>query len=568
MSSGQQTGASRPQYRRLALWSALPLLGVLLAGVLSSAFAQTGASASDAIPIGSDGRFTATTAAQQSTWFRFAYAGESQVATITVTYTPADAGRTDFFVYSGPPDSPRQEPSTPTRTNNSLALDVSDPSPRDLFIQVVNNNDRAVSYVGTITPSGALQALPSGTATPTPGPVANSAQGAITVGADGGILGSVGPRRAVWYRFWYGNPGADAVVGTTFAPNADSADLNIYTGPDPASLTQQTGAAARSGETLSRRVNLASTQWVYVTLANNGDTTPLAYSGNVSPSFAPPVTPTPAPTATALPVPTATPQTPPSVPRDERYFVETGYRIDNDQLWGYFQARGRIETFGFPVSRTFTFLGCQVQVFQRQVAQLCAGRGPALVNLLDPEIFPYTRVNGSVFPGPDEGLKNATPRVFDPNYATAILDFVRANAPDSFANQPVQFGATFFNTVSPEQAGTDDPGILGLLALEVWGAPISRPQADPTNANFIYQRFQRGIMHFTAGQGTRGILLADYLKQILLGSERAGANLPGDLREQAQGSRYFAQYCPGAERWLCRPAELPGTDLTFAFERG
>jgi hypothetical protein len=237
--------------------------------------------------------------------------------------------------------------------------------------------------------------------------------------------------------------------------------------------------------------------------------------------------------------------------------------VDNNAIWGYFQARGQIETFGFPVSRTFTFLGCQVQIFQRQVAQVCGGGPPALLNLLDPELFSYTRVNGSVFPSPDEGLKNGTPRVADPAYSTAILDFVRANAPDTFEGQPVGFTRTFFESISPRQAGTDNPGVLGLFDLEVWGAPISAPRRDPSNANFVYQRFQRGIMHFAAGQGTRGILLADYLKAIL-----RDRDLPADLREQALASRFFAQYCPGAERWLCRPTELPGTDLTFAFEQG
>ena len=164
----------------------------------------------------------------------------------------------------------------------------------------------------------------------------------------------------------------------------------------------------------------------------------------------------------------------------------------------------------------------------------------------------------------------------DPNYATAILNFVRANAPDTFEGQPVNFGTTFFTSITPEQAGTSDPGILGLLDLEVWGAPISHPMTEPTNPNFKYQRFQRGIMHYTVGQGTRGILLAHYLKQIFLGPERAGLELPPDLLAQAldeqrrgtPAGRYLSQYCPGNERWLCRPAELPSTDLTYAFERG
>ncbi len=47
----------------------------------------------------------------------------------------------------------------------------------------------------------------------------------------------------------------------------------------------------------------------------------------------------------------------------------------------------------------------------------------------------------------------------------------------------------------PAQAGTFDPGILSLLDLEIWGAPISRPVADPNNSNFVYKRFQRGTRH-------------------------------------------------------------------------
>jgi hypothetical protein len=252
------------------------------------------------------------------------------------------------------------------------------------------------------------------------------------------------------------------------------------------------------------------------------------------------------------------------VAHDARYFVETRYRIDNDAIWGYFQARGGVDVFGFPVSRTFTFLGCTSQIMQRQVAQVCADGQPRLVNLLDPEIFPYTQINGSTFPAPDRGLKASTPQVTDPNYASAILDFVRANAPDNAVGRPVGFGRAFFGSVTAAQAGTSDAGIIGLLDLEVWGAPISGPIADPSNSNFVYQRFQRGIMHFDASTGvTRGILLADYLKSVL-----TGQNVPDDLRQQASGSRFYGQYTPGAPLWLARPIDLPGTDLSWAFEQG
>jgi hypothetical protein len=248
----------------------------------------------------------------------------------------------------------------------------------------------------------------------------------------------------------------------------------------------------------------------------------------------------------------------PTVPHDDRYFAQTGYRVDDDVIWSYFQARGRVDVLGYPVSRAFTLLGCRAQIFQRQVAQVCAGQGPGLMNLLDPDVFPYTRVNGSSLPGVDATLKAQTPLPGSPGYATAIVDFVRANTPDAFEGQPVGFGRTYFGLITAQQAGSDDP----LFDLEVWGAPISRPQRDPSNGNFVYQRFQRGIMHYDGTPGhTFGLLLADYLKAIMRDRE-----LPADLREAAKGNRFFAQYCVGAPRWLCRPNDLPATDLTQAFE--
>ena len=71
-------------------------------------------------------------------------------------------------------------------------------------------------------------------------------------------------------------------------------------------------------------------------------------------------------------------------------------------------------------------------------------------------------------------------------------------------------------------------------------------------------------MHFDAVSGrTQALLLADYIKAIL-----RARDLPEDLAEAARGSKYFGQYCPTSPRWLCRGADLPATDLTFAFESG
>jgi hypothetical protein len=239
---------------------------------------------------------------------------------------------------------------------------------------------------------------------------------------------------------------------------------------------------------------------------------------------------------------------PPPVPHDERYFAQTGYRVEHDQIWALFTAIGGVDTFGFPVSRTFRLEECEVQLFQRHVAQSCGGGPAALLNLLDPEFFPYsptggTRINGSSFPAPDSALKMATPQVGTRDYAARLSDFIAQNVPDQFEGIQVNFLRTF--------------------DLSVWGVPISHPMRDPNNPDFIYQRFQRGIMHHVVSEAsTRGVLLADYFKQVM----RDSPDLPADLRQQAIGNRFFGQYCPNGPRSLCR--ELILTDLSFAFEPG
>jgi hypothetical protein len=258
--------------------------------------------------------------------------------------------------------------------------------------------------------------------------------------------------------------------------------------------------------------------------------------------------PTPTPVPVTAPAPAPAPiLNAPAIVHDDRYFSQTGYRIDNDEVWSFFQQYGGVTTFGYPTSRMMTFLGCPVQMFQRHIIQDCAGQGAALINLLDPEIFPYTQVNGSTFPAPDSTIKNNTPQVGASTYATDISTFINQNVPDSFNGQPVNFLQTF-NTLG---------------GLVIWGAPISQPAPDPTNANFIYQRFQRGVMHYIAGTGTESVLLADYLKAIIMNQ-----NVPPDLLQQSRETRFFNQYCPGQTMSLCRSDELPGTDLTFAFVNG
>ena len=110
--------------------------------------------------------------------------------------------------------------------------------------------------------------------------------------------------------------------------------------------------------------------------------------------------------------------------------------------------------------------------------------------------------------------------------------------------------------------------MVPLLNLEIWGTPTSRPTPDPGNGEFVYLRFQRGILHFQGhdGQGnpiTEGILLGDWFKSLI-----TGRNLPADLEAQAlaEGSPFLRQYDPGKPRWVADPARLLDTDMTLAFE--
>src|SRR5437660_1485152 len=139
-----------------------------------------------------------------------------------------------------------------------------------------------------------------------------------------------------------------------------------------------------------------------------------------------------------------------SQPADERYFPQTQFRIDNDAFWDFFQHRGQVRTFGYPVSRSFKLDGFTVQIFQREVMQLQPDGGVQTLNLLDPGLMPYTRINGSTFPPPDPAVEAATPPVSDPNYNADIQTFISNNAPNTFGGQSVNFGNTFSSTVTQQ----------------------------------------------------------------------------------------------------------------------
>jgi N-acetylmuramoyl-L-alanine amidase len=277
----------------------------------------------------------------------------------------------------------------------------------------------------------------------------------------------------------------------------------------------------------------------------------------------------PAPAQQAAAAPAAIPSSAPApIIRDARYFDQTRYRIDEDAFWEYFQKRGGVRSFGYPVSNTFMLFGMKVQIFQRQILQLRPDGGVQTMNVLDEGLMPYTRINGSSFPAPDPSVIGGSPDPKATDYHEQTLQFVRDMAPDAFDGEPVNFARTFFSSVRAEDAypggvPDDAEGLLPYFNLEIWGLPTSKPTHDPSNPDFIYQRFQRGIMHYDKScRCTQGLLLADYFKAIL-----TKRNLPADLADQAKSSRFFGQYAPGQPQALARPNDLPGATLVNAFRR-
>ncbi len=248
-----------------------------------------------------------------------------------------------------------------------------------------------------------------------------------------------------------------------------------------------------------------------------------------------------------------------------RFYSQTGFAIDDPSFLDYFDHRGGVRSFGYPVSREFLFLGFPVQIFQRAIMQKFPDGHVTLMNLLDSGLFPYTQVNGAQFPAIDQNLIGTAPPVGSSNYSQKILAWIGSNTPDKWNGMPVIFYQSFLQTVSPKDVvstGALSPSLLSGFDLEIWGVPTSRPSLDPHNTQFVYQRFQRGILHFDGKTNTtQGILLADYFKGILMGD-----NLPPDLAAKAKSSPYYGQYNPLKSGWVDRPAQLPSTDLSNAFE--
>ena len=245
---------------------------------------------------------------------------------------------------------------------------------------------------------------------------------------------------------------------------------------------------------------------------------------------------------------------------------EGGYSVSNPALQDYFSHRGGQRVLGRPISRELILLGSRVQFFERGVLQQRPDGSVGLLSILDEGLFPYTHVNGLTFPSADPALVHTAPSPADPDYPAKALAFLRANAPDEWEGMKTSFFTTFANAVTYQDAfpeGGADDALVPLINLEMWGLPTSKPSYDPHNGDFVYLRFQRGILHFNRQSGeTTWLPVGEYLKAVVTGHD-----LPPDLDQEARGSRLYCQYDNGKPDGVANPSALPGSNMFAAFEK-
>ncbi|MDE2867214.1 MAG: glycosyl hydrolase [Chloroflexota bacterium] len=242
---------------------------------------------------------------------------------------------------------------------------------------------------------------------------------------------------------------------------------------------------------------------------------------------------------------------------DALFFSETGFGVWNPEIRAYFESRGGVETFGLPISNVFTLYGFEVQLFQRKGVQIGPSGSPRGLDILQSPYLDYRRFGGQTIPQVDDNLVAAAPTVGSPGYAEAVRGFIQTHVPDSWQGRDVGFLRQFLAAAPPETPSQ----LRELVALEIWGFPRSRPMPDPANASFIYQRFQRGVMHYTATTGAMaGLPLGGHLKSLITGDQ-----LSASLAAAAAANPLLRQYAPHLPLGTRRPAELPDTDLTDAF---
>lgn len=237
-------------------------------------------------------------------------------------------------------------------------------------------------------------------------------------------------------------------------------------------------------------------------------------------------------------------------------FQQTGFCIGEPVIREFFETHGAQDVLGYPISRTFSLRGELVQLFQRVGVRLTREAHAETLALLDEELVPLRRLNGSPLPQPDDELVGRAPGPGLPDYQQRAEAFVRGEVSDFFEGQPVGFLGTYLAAGRGSADGV-------FTALRVFGWPTSRPARDSANPDLVYQRFERAIFQFNGASGaTQPLLLGDYLKSII-----TGEGLLADLEADAQQSPLLRQYHFAAADGLQRPWEAPGSHLSDAFRR-
>ncbi len=98
-------------------------------------------------------------------------------------------------------------------------------------------------------------------------------------------------------------------------------------------------------------------------------------------------------------------------------------------------------------------------------------------------------LDGLTIPPADPSLAYVSPTPGQPDYDARLQAFLEVTVPDTWNGQPVMFLSTL-----------NDTGV------EVLGLPTSAPAADPHNPQFIYQRFQNGVLFYNAAAGSTSVL--------------------------------------------------------------
>jgi hypothetical protein len=213
---------------------------------------------------------------------------------------------------------------------------------------------------------------------------------------------------------------------------------------------------------------------------------------------------------------------------DSRAFEANGFSIDDNAIWAFFEQHGGVATFGQPISSTLTLFDQPTQVFDDAALQVQADGSVQVMPLTSQDLLPYTHFDGLTVPAADPATLYVAPTPDQPNFAARQQLYVQALVREPFLSA--------YNAL-------DGSTLLGL--------PTSSAKPDPNNPNFVYQRFQNGILFYDGTSGTTRVLpLGEYLKAVL-----TGQGLPSDLSAEAASSPLLNRYA-GDEAFVPEPGEL------------